>query len=130
MREALESELVSANLHSWIDLIFGFKQTGEEAIKAHNGEKLLFSIENTKVLLFNVVFYPMCYEGNVDFSSETDFGKRNALEVQIMEFGQIPKQLFTVPHPKRRSLAPQPSLSEPDCPLKGITQEVCILFST
>lgn len=63
----------------------------------------------------------MCYEGNVDLSSETDFGKRHALEVQIMEFGQIPKQLFTVPHPSRLQLG---SLSEPDSPKKGTSDEV------
>ena len=35
-RAALESEHVSANLHKWIDLIFGYKQRGEEAVKANN----------------------------------------------------------------------------------------------
>ena len=72
----------------------------------------------------------MCYEGNVDLSSESDFGKRHALEVQIMEFGQIPKQLFTVPHPSRLQLSPQPSLSEPDSPKRGTSDNVshqCIL---
>lgn len=36
LRNALESEHVSRNLHNWIDLIFGFKQKGEEAVKANN----------------------------------------------------------------------------------------------
>lgn len=36
LRDALESEYVSKNLHNWIDLIFGYKQQGEQAEKAHN----------------------------------------------------------------------------------------------
>lgn len=38
MRAALESDFASENIHHWIDLIFGYKQTGEEAEKADNGK--------------------------------------------------------------------------------------------
>ena len=38
MRNALESEYVSNNLNLWIDLIFVYKQRGEEAIKSFNGK--------------------------------------------------------------------------------------------
>lgn len=42
MREALESKIVSSQLHNWIDLIFGYKQRGKEAIKADNCKISLF----------------------------------------------------------------------------------------
>ncbi|XP_054707013.1 LOW QUALITY PROTEIN: protein FAN-like [Uloborus diversus] len=84
LREALESSYSSAHLHHWIDLVFGYKQRGEEAIKADN------------------VFYHLTYEGAVDLDGIRDANERYALEVQIMEFGQIPKQLFQKPHPCRR----------------------------
>lgn len=35
--------------------------------------------------------------------SISDLNERHALEVQIMEFGQIPKQVFKVPHPQRKT---------------------------
>ncbi|XP_058806597.1 protein FAN-like [Phymastichus coffea] len=83
LRSALESDRVSENLHQWIDLIFGFKQKGEEALKADN------------------VFFHLCYEGSIDLDTITDINDKHGLEVQIMEFGQIPKQIFKLPHPKR-----------------------------
>ena len=39
---ALESKYVSDNLQHWIDLIFGFKQRGPDAVTAHNGIKLAY----------------------------------------------------------------------------------------
>ncbi len=36
LQKALECEYVSENLHLWIDLIFGYKQRGEEALEANN----------------------------------------------------------------------------------------------
>ncbi|XP_063900802.1 protein FAN-like isoform X4 [Zophobas morio] len=83
MRAALESEHVSGHLHEWIDLIFGFKQTGEPSVAARN------------------VFYYLTYEGAVDFDSIKSSEERAALEMQISEFGQTPKQLFFRPHPPR-----------------------------
>ncbi|WVZ74316.1 hypothetical protein U9M48_022515 [Paspalum notatum var. saurae] len=35
-RKALESDHVSARLHEWIDIIFGYKQRGKEAVVANN----------------------------------------------------------------------------------------------
>lgn len=55
------------------------------------------------------VFFHLCYEGAVDLDTIRDINDRHGLEVQIMEFGQIPKQIFILPHPKR--LTPGPSLS-------------------
>ncbi|XP_012243808.1 protein FAN [Bombus impatiens] len=86
LRNALESDYVSQNLHHWIDLIFGYKQRGIEAEKANN------------------VFFYLCYEGAVNLDTIKDINDRHGLEIQIMEFGQIPKQIFTLPHPKRSIL--------------------------
>lgn len=36
MRAALESDIVSSKINEWIDLVFGYKQIGEEAIKSDN----------------------------------------------------------------------------------------------
>ncbi|XP_034146944.1 lipopolysaccharide-responsive and beige-like anchor protein isoform X6 [Esox lucius] len=84
-RLALESEFVSCQLHQWIDLIFGYKQQGPEAIRALN------------------VFYYLTYEGAVSLSSITEPLLREAVEAQIRSFGQTPCQLLIEPHPPRSS---------------------------
>ncbi|CAO1392263.1 unnamed protein product [Diamesa tonsa] len=84
-RMALESEFVSCQLHQWIDLIFGYKQRGPEAMRATN------------------VFYYLTYEGSVDLETITDPVMREAIEQQIKNFGQTPSLLLMEPHPPRSS---------------------------
>lgn len=86
-RMALESEHVSAHLHEWIDLIFGYKQRGEEAVAANN------------------VFFYITYEGTIDIDKIVDPVQRRATQDQIAYFGQTPSQLLTVPHLKKKPLA-------------------------
>jgi factor associated with neutral sphingomyelinase activation len=74
-------------LHEWIDLIFGFKQQGEEAVNADN------------------LFYYLTYENSVDLDTIKDPRERAAIENQIQEFGQTPSQLFAAPHPRRNDLS-------------------------
>uniref|UniRef100_A0A674B7R4 Neurobeachin-like protein 2 n=1 Tax=Salmo trutta TaxID=8032 RepID=A0A674B7R4_SALTR len=77
-RKALECEHVSSHLHEWIDLIFGCKQRGEEAVEALN------------------VFYYCTYEGAVDLDAIANETERKALEGIISNFGQTPCQLLKV----------------------------------
>jgi len=82
MRASLESEIVSNKLNLWIDLIFGFKQN---------------SIEN-----YNY-FYELRYENCIFNILEKSFEeKENDIE-NIIEFGQVPIQLFDKAHPKKKS---------------------------
>lgn len=83
MRSALESDYVSENLHNWIDLIFGYKQNGEIAAEYDN------------------LFHHITYEKNINLDNYSN-EEKNSLMIQILEFGQTPKQLFFSPHPKKR----------------------------
>ena len=82
-RQALESSWVRDHLHHWIDLIFGFKQSGQAAIDSIN------------------VFHPSTYSG-FDATTRTDNDdpiERNAKLTMIRSYGQVPRQLFRQPHP-------------------------------
>ena len=78
--QALESPHVRQNLCHWIDLVFGFKQTGKEAVEAVN------------------VFHPATYSTNQTQTLDTEVEER-ARQTMIETYGQTPLQLFTSPHP-------------------------------
>eukprot|EP01084_Bolivina_argentea_P140900 247641_1 len=80
MRNAFESEYVSRNLHNWIDLIFGYKQSGREAEIACN------------------VFHPYTYSDNVDLDKISDESEKEVILQIISEFGQTPMLIFKKPH--------------------------------
>ena len=82
-REALESPYVTQNLHSWIDLIFGFKQRGDAAFEAVN------------------LFHHLSYQGAKDLDSIDDPVERLATIGIIHNFGQTPHQVFNKAHPAR-----------------------------
>ena len=84
-KEILESEAVSLNLHKWIDMIFGYKQQGIEAEKAMN------------------VFYYLTYESNVDIEKVNDPDLLKTLSTQMYYFGRTPTQIFSRPHPMKKS---------------------------
>lgn len=93
-KNALESEYVSAHLHHWIDLIFGYKQRPphlggvDAAVEACN------------------VYFHLTYAGAVDLDDlrENDVPLYNQMVRQIDNYGQTPCQLFTKPHPARAPL--------------------------
>ena len=116
-RQALESEHVSNHLHQWIDLIFGYLQKGPNAIAANNlfhplcyegklqSHHLLFNLLLLKSTSYNYL------TGSVDLCSIRDPVVRHTYEIQILEFGQIPRQLWTKAHPARFKAHIQSSLT-------------------
>ena len=89
LRCALESPTMSAQLHLWIDLVFGVKSRGRQ---------ICFDNDN--------LFHPICYltdtEGDVIPFCKQQETTRDVVTLQSQEFGHVPKQIFVADsHPKR-----------------------------
>lgn len=85
-RKALESRYVSEHLHNWIDLIFGAKQRGKEAIESVN------------------VFNSLSYPGTINLDNVNDENERMAITGIIHNFGQTPLQIFRDFHPQKKHI--------------------------
>jgi hypothetical protein len=103
--QALESPFVSAHLHEWIDLIFGDKQNGPEAVKAKN------------------TFQDACYQSAVTPEIANNPSILIGIQEMARNVGMIPHQLFDRPHPPKTIIGVIPTFSE--FTIEGI----CILQS-
>jgi hypothetical protein len=90
-RQALESPYVSSNLNKWIDLIFGYKQSGIEAIAARN------------------TFYPGCYQSSMTAEVLADPDWVSQVQAVAQNVGIAARQLFPSAHPTRNFLPRIPS---------------------
>ena len=80
-KKALESEYVSQHINEWIDLIWGYKQTGEAADLADN------------------TYDPHLYQDV--WQKYTNPEEKDMIEAMLHHIGSIPRKLFDTPHPKR-----------------------------
>jgi hypothetical protein len=73
----------------------------------------------TIVTYYNIVFHPLTYEGYVDVNKIQDPVSKNAIEIQVNEYGQSPKQLFKTPHPKRFSASKEEIIEKAEKEIKA-----------
>jgi hypothetical protein len=93
MRKALECEFVSQRIHHWIDLVWGYQQSGPEAEKADN--------------VYQWDFYESAYKTEAGSTA----ARRAEIQATMCHVGQVPPQLFHAPHPARERRRPRSLLS-------------------
>ncbi len=83
-KELFEINQISDNLSDWVDLIFGYKQSGKNAIEANN----LFFSESYLV-------------NNKNYNLKNMNEEERNLKMKFVEFGLVPKQLLNSKIPKK-----------------------------
>jgi hypothetical protein len=87
-RQALESDYVGHQIQHWIDLVFGYQQTGRAAQEADN------------------LFHPHSYPSALTKGALSNPESLSEIQNHAGSFGIIPRQLFTTPHPPRGQQRP------------------------
>lgn len=95
-RKALESDHCTKHLPKWLDLIFGFRSRGDEALEAMN------------------LFHSNAYLGPNDLADMGSEEERTQAELHATEFGIVPDQLFNGNHPEKSEDTPIDSFICPD----------------
>ena len=100
--KALESCYVSENIHEWIDLIFGYKQKGKDAIECFN----LFRPVCTSFEPNKIISTLLKEKDDIITNDNKEVLKQIYEELElkineIVDMGQSPSMLFNKAHPKK-----------------------------
>lgn len=108
MKAALESEQTSLYLHSWIDHVWGISRRDPKIRNTftdicYSNSKIIqrhFKARTKRVMKttddLETYFKKDCH------LSRGQRMKYQALDLQISQFGRVPKQIFTFEHPKKK----------------------------
>ena len=108
MKAALESEQTSLHLHSWIDHIFGVSRKDKQIkntftdICYADSQIVQTHIQNRlSRLQFNHKNLETYFKKDCHLSPGIKM-KFQALDLQLGQFGRVPKSIFSFPHPKKK----------------------------
>ena len=113
LRKVLECDAVSLSLNHWIDLIWGYKQRGRNAVASYNA----YNMELYGDPPFPTNTIPSIRDGNHTVMKNTqknDIDKRSDLTSmtnnckELFFKGQMPHQLFSKPHPVKNTVDKSP----------------------